>query len=67
MKNPIEWARAIVKNVGWKRAWMICVVTGRPQIGNQNDQPNPYAYFYKMAKIWITKNVPSNIILNSQD
>lgn len=59
--NPLEWAKAAVENMGFTRAYMICQVTGRPLIGNQNETPNPHEYFFKMSRSWIVKNMPEKL------
>lgn len=66
MKDPIKWAIAAVKNLGWKRAFTICNTIGRPMIGDDKSIPNPHGYFYKMARGWIMKNVPEKSMLYSE-
>ena len=66
MKDPIKWAKAAVRNLGWKRAFTICNITGRPRIGDDKSIPNPHHFFFKMARSWIKKNVPDRSMLYSE-
>lgn len=59
--NPIEWAKATVKNLGAARAYAITKTIGREKIGIDNDWTNPYFKFYSNAASWIKKHYPNDL------
>ena len=56
--TPDTWAEKAVIVLGFKRAYWICLTTGREHIGEDSSKPNPFHLFYKQAGNIIKKRHP---------
>lgn len=56
--TPEIWSEKACRVLGHKRAYYICLTTGRPQIGEDSSKPNPFHYFYAHAANIIKKKYP---------